>query len=229
MPTLPLRIAELLRHDADMSYSFDQLKSLWIQAGGSAQTAAMAAVVALAESGGNPNATNSNGDGSMDRGLWQINSVHGPLSTTDPMANARAAISISAGGSNWRPWCVAWSDGRCGGTYLGDGAPALNRAQGMGLTPQQLAVTIPGTGITIPSVDDIGSSASSALQIITSTFMRFVYYVLMGMAGALIIALGIAVLIASNTNADFKSIATLGIKPGSKEPKESEPPDNSDD
>jgi hypothetical protein len=84
----------------------------------------MAASIALAESGGNPNAINNNNpNGTIDRGLWQINSVHGSQSTLDPLANARAAVAISHGGTNWRPWCTAWSNGACGGTYLGQGAP----------------------------------------------------------------------------------------------------------
>jgi Lysozyme like domain len=62
----------------------------------------------MAESGGNPNAVNHNTNGSTDRGLWQINTVHGGAMATsamfDPMANVRAAISISGNGRNWGPW-----------------------------------------------------------------------------------------------------------------------------
>ena len=91
-------------------YGKDQLKALWVQAGGPMGAANLAAAVALAESGGNPNSINNNTDGSIDRGLWQINSVHGALSTMDPLANARSAVSISSGGSNWNPW-VAYTNG----------------------------------------------------------------------------------------------------------------------
>lgn len=94
--------------------TFDQLKTLWVQAGGNPAAAAVAAAVALAESGGRPDAFNGNGGKSQDRGLWQINSVHGAQSTYDPMGNARAAVAISNNGTNWKPWCVAWTDGACG-------------------------------------------------------------------------------------------------------------------
>lgn len=105
-------------------YSFDQLKQLWLSAGGSPTYADMAAAVALAESGGRPDATNqSNSDGSVDRGLWQINSIHGAQSTYDPVANARAAVAISSGGTNWRPWCVTYANGSCSGSFMGAGAP----------------------------------------------------------------------------------------------------------
>ena len=76
----------------------------------------------MAESGGDADATNNNSNGTTDRGLWQINSIHGSQSTTDPVANARAAVSISDNGTNWRPWCTAWT-GPCSGTYQGDSAP----------------------------------------------------------------------------------------------------------
>jgi hypothetical protein len=58
----------------------------------------------MAESGGRSDASNKNTDGSVDRGLWQINSVHGPKSTFDPIANVKSAIAISSGGKNWSPW-----------------------------------------------------------------------------------------------------------------------------
>lgn len=66
-----------------------------------------AVAVALAESSCIPSATNSNTNGSIDRGLWQINSIHTQYSITcvfDPQCNAGAAWEISAHGTNWQPW-----------------------------------------------------------------------------------------------------------------------------
>lgn len=108
-------------------YTFDQVMDLWVNAGGSPQSAAMAAAVADASSGLNPNTTQSN-NGITQRGLWQISSTLGPLSSTDPMTNARAAIQLSNNGTNFAKWCAAWSDNACGnqgGTYLGDGSNAI--------------------------------------------------------------------------------------------------------
>lgn len=102
-----------------------EIEELWVRAGGNPQNASTASAIALAESGGDPSAVNGNSNGSTDRGLWQVNSVHGSLSTFDPLANARAAVSISSNGANWKPWCVAWSDGACGGTFMGPGSPVL--------------------------------------------------------------------------------------------------------
>ncbi len=85
------------------AYSFRQLEELWIAAGGNRTEAPLMASIALAESGGHANATNRNTNGTTDRGLWQINSTHGTLSTYNPLANAKAAVSIrqSQGLSAW--------------------------------------------------------------------------------------------------------------------------------
>jgi Lysozyme like domain len=81
-----------------------QLEGLWKAAGGSASAASMAAQIAQAESSGRQYATLHNTNGSTDRGYWQINSVHGALSTYDAAGNARAAVLISGNGRDWTPW-----------------------------------------------------------------------------------------------------------------------------
>jgi hypothetical protein len=112
-------------------YSKAQLEAIWIKAGGSRAAAPLAAAVALAESGGSPDATHVNSDGSIDRGLWQVNSVHGAQSTTDPMANARAAVNISSGGQNWHPW-VTFNTGAYRKYLSGSVAPATSLPAGTG-------------------------------------------------------------------------------------------------
>lgn len=99
-----------------MSLSFQALQDLWKQAGGSAASAPVAAAIALAESGGRPDAHNPKPpDDSY--GLWQINMLGslGParrrqygLSSNDqlydPMTNAKAAVAISGGGKSFAAW-----------------------------------------------------------------------------------------------------------------------------
>ena len=80
------------------------LEALWESVGGSPGTAFMAAEIATAESGGRQYATDDDGNGSVDRGYWQVNSIHGALSTYDPAGNARAAVELSGDGTNWSPW-----------------------------------------------------------------------------------------------------------------------------
>jgi LysM repeat protein len=87
-----------------------QLEELWEAAGGSQGEAFTAAEIAMAESGGNQFATGTVGE----RGYWQINPNHGSLSTYDPMGNAKAAVVISADGTNWTPWTTYTS-----GLYIG--------------------------------------------------------------------------------------------------------------
>jgi hypothetical protein len=67
--------------------------------------------VALAESDGYQYAYHINTNCSVDRGLWQINSIHGSLSTYDAAGNARAMYLISSNGTNFNPW-VAYTNGR---------------------------------------------------------------------------------------------------------------------
>lgn len=155
---------------ATTRYSFAQLEQIWTQAGGSAKYAPMAAAVAMAESGGRPDAVNtSNSDGSIDRGLWQINSIHGGQSTLDPLANARAAVAISKGGTDWRPWCTAWSNGRCGGTFLGSGAPVFrylpsgSTTSGVVPTGGSGTTTATGTGNPVLVSNPIGGAVGGFL------------------------------------------------------------------
>jgi hypothetical protein len=50
--------------------------------------------IALRESSGDTDAENHNTNGTVDRGLWQINSIWGRHSTKDPIANAKAAVHV---------------------------------------------------------------------------------------------------------------------------------------
>jgi LysM repeat protein len=91
-------------------YSCSALEQLWDQAGGNASDSFMAAEIARAESGGNPNAISP----TADYGLWQINASNGSLATLNPYQNARSAIILSHNGSNWNPWTTYHS-----GAYYG--------------------------------------------------------------------------------------------------------------
>jgi LysM repeat protein len=94
------------------SYSCSALEQEWEAAGGSAAHAFMAAEIAMAESGGNPNAISP----TDDFGLWQINGSNGALATLNPFQNAKSAIILSDDGTNWGPWTTYHSgaySGRC--------------------------------------------------------------------------------------------------------------------
>ena len=73
-------------------YSFAQLESLWIQAGGPRAVAPLMAAIAMAESSGNSNAFNPSGAS----GLWQILGAVNPAdqgSLFNPQVNAREAVA----------------------------------------------------------------------------------------------------------------------------------------
>jgi hypothetical protein len=93
-------------------YSCSGLEQIWEQEGGSPAAALMAAEIAMAESGGNPNAISP----TDDFGLWQINGSNGSLATLNPFQNAKSAITLSDNGNNWNPWTTYHSgaySGRC--------------------------------------------------------------------------------------------------------------------
>lgn len=84
-----------------------QIGAVAEQAGFRADELAMAIAVAVAESGGDPGATDHDANGTVDRGLWQINSVHRAFDAAcdyDPSCAASAAYAISDGGRDWSPW-----------------------------------------------------------------------------------------------------------------------------
>lgn len=64
----------------------------------------------MAESSGNPNATGYNTNGTIDRGLMQVNSIHADLVAGNlaalytPAVNIKIAYSLSKGGTNWTAW-----------------------------------------------------------------------------------------------------------------------------
>lgn len=102
--------------------NFAELKELWIKNGGSPADAATAAAIAMAESGGRATARNTNKNGSVDIGLWQINSVHrGAFGLpkdlqafeaflTNPNNNAKAAVAIKKV-QGWNAW-VAYKNNK---------------------------------------------------------------------------------------------------------------------
>ena len=157
--------------------TYPETENTWIQAGGNPQAAAMAAAVADASSGFDPSITRTNPDGTTSVGLWLIPKNGQPPGSTDPVANARAAVQLSSNGADWSQWCVAWSDNNCGldgGTYLGSGSNAL-ASLGQRLTPASYNVigsspTGAGTGAsgatTASSGNPASSSSSSSLVII---------------------------------------------------------------
>lgn len=66
--------------------------------------------ICMAESRGNPEATGHNRNGTTDRGLMQVNSIHADMvsgdlaALYDPATNIKIAYSLSKAGTDWTPW-----------------------------------------------------------------------------------------------------------------------------
>lgn len=87
------------------SLSMEEVERLWVSHGGRPDEAHLAAAVATAESGRRPLAENvSNSDGSVDRGLFQMNSIHGKCSTFDLDENVRCAVQLRNSARGWNHW-----------------------------------------------------------------------------------------------------------------------------
>jgi len=113
--------------------SANQIAAAAQQAGFSGQDLVIAIAVALAESSGNPSATHSNSNGSVDYGLWQINSVHASLvagNWADPTSNAKMAYSVWQG-SGWSAWTTYTSGAYL--KYMGQASAAANAPDTSGI------------------------------------------------------------------------------------------------
>lgn len=137
-----------------------QIAQWAVQAGFSGQDLVTAVAVALAESDGRIDATNTNSDGTTDYGVWQINSVHADEFTKHPqwwsVENADMAHDIyAAAGNKWTPWSTYTS-----GKYTSFLLQATSAAK----NPDASNV-VGGPGDTktinvIPGVDSIAESLS---------------------------------------------------------------------
>jgi Lysozyme like domain len=143
-----------------MNLQISQLIGLAAAAGFAGDDLATAVSIALAESGGNPNAYNPEvaahapvGYGSF--GLWQIYLKAHPefqgQNLFDPQSNAAAAFSVYSGaGSSFRPWSTFGNK-----MYLSH-VDAVNSV----INAQQTDVVATDTGAT-PAVDGSGGDGSS--------------------------------------------------------------------
>lgn len=94
-----------------MVIAYIDLVGLLAHAGfSSGASQATALSVIAAESGRDPAARHVNDDGSVDRGLWQINNRAHPDVTDaqayDPVEATKAAFRISSGGTRFAPWAA---------------------------------------------------------------------------------------------------------------------------
>ncbi len=137
------------------------LEQLWIAAGGDPRVAANMAAIALAESGGIPNAVNpsDNGGTQASWGLWQIsNGTHEAPSPAwaNPYDNAQMAVQKFVNAKGFSPW------GTYGGaTYNEELAAILSGAP----SPSATSVTGPSSSSSDPysTVSELSATQLTAL------------------------------------------------------------------
>ncbi|HEX9061746.1 MAG TPA: hypothetical protein VF941_16325 [Clostridia bacterium] len=98
----PPKVVEL----ADEEPSQQSIKQYIYEKFGSGWQGQVAQCIAFHESGYNPNATHWNYNGSVDRGVFQINSVHGYSASTlyNWQDNINIAYQMSGAGNVWGAW-----------------------------------------------------------------------------------------------------------------------------
>jgi Lysozyme like domain len=190
-------------------YSYAQLEQLWINNGGSPALAPVAAAIAEAESGGNPQAENTkdNNGTQTSWGLWQISDgthsqpVPGIL---DPNTNAAQAVAKYQAAGGWSPW----------GTYS---SGAYTAYLSPGTTPD---ANVPVATLTAATAPASGTKCLIAIPhtsqcIVSKEGVRLVLGgVLMG-AGGLLVLIGLVV-VASGSSAGQAVINATPVGRGAK-------------
>ena len=167
---------------------YQQLTSLWVEAGGSPEWAPTMAAVALgAESSGNTDARNASGA----TGLWQI--IMGAQSAsfqkqwagadlTDPLTNAKIAVEMLGNGSGISNWGNGTGDA-IGTAVQNNGDKPLSAAQAQqyithppieatltsDVTTQGGAPTTPATTPTAPSLANLGATGAIPTDVTPTT------------------------------------------------------------
>lgn len=105
----------LIGKDPVSQLSAKEIAACLAKAGFSGEDLRIGVAVALAESGGNALARHENTNGSVDYGLWQINSIHAGIlrvgTWTNSYDNAIMAYKVwREAGSSWTPW-VTYNSG----------------------------------------------------------------------------------------------------------------------
>lgn len=178
-----------------MAYSFAQLEGLWINNGGSAAMAPIMAAIALAESSGNPNATNPNDNGGRQTswGLWQLSDgTHNqPVSNIlDPNVNAAQAVKkLKSQGLQ------AW------GTYT---SGAYRRFMKSGVTPDTTSVpsgsttgstgNAEQTGLTSDIGNAVGKGLADAFAAVFAPFINIMIWGVETLLGLGLVVAGVLIM-----------------------------------
>lgn len=153
-------------------YNFAQLENIWTRNGGQKKLAPLMASIALAESGGYTQAHHTNADGTVDQGLWQINSSNYRLykghNVYGVNENAKVAVRLANGGKGLGNWTTYTSGAykkylpSKGGGITGDVTTGLKDVSGWVTSPAGPVVGI-ATGAAGTVIGGVGSKVTGAV------------------------------------------------------------------
>lgn len=187
--------------------SYADLEGLWVQAGGSPASAPLAAAIAMAESGGNPSSLNNNAStGDLSYGLWQINMIGsmGPQrerqfginsysQLLDPLTNAKAAVAVSNGGTNFAPWSTFKSGAYK--KYLQGNVPPNMVAGGSGAT---------AGGAGQPQTASVFSDVVSPVEHFVEGLFNWMFFGLLIITGGFLVMASVTVLTIGDTAGNLR-------------------------
>lgn len=171
------------------------------------QDLTLAVAVALAESGGQTNATHRNSDSrkTTDYGVWQINSYwHRDLiargNWSDPAYNAKMAFIIKTTRGGWTQWSTFNS-----GSFFKHMPAAIKAAEAVQNGQPDTVVNPPNATLPATDMDGDGNGLEDAVKKITDphTYIRLA----MAVTGALLLLLGLVMLGWNNAPQSVKTVA----------------------
>jgi Lysozyme like domain len=185
--------------------TYAQLEGLWTQNGGSAALAPIMAAIALAESSGNPSATNPNDNGGRQTswGLWQLSDgTHNqPVSNIlDPNVNAAQAVKKykSQGLKAWGTYTSGAYK-----KFLQNGVPASTSGiTGTSSTANQAGVVSDIGG-------DIGKGFADAFASLFKPVINMLVWGTEALLGLAFLVAGVLIMV-SNTDTGKRAGAQIG-------------------
>lgn len=180
------------------SLSANQIAGYAYQAGFRGDVLTKMVAIAFPESGGNPNATHTNRNGSIDYGVWQINSgANGDVLRSgnwrDPAANARMAYTI------WqRQGLQAWATYNSG-AYLPYMGAAIVATRNITANPPTTTPTV--------QAQQVGFASSIGTLTNPHTWLRLAMII----AGGVLILAALGLMGWQNTPDSVKKVAKVAV------------------
>jgi len=199
-----------------MALSYAELEGVWIQAGGNKAVAPLMAAIALAESGGDPNAKNAtdNNGRQTSWGLWQISDgTHNEVSPTwnNPLTNAKLAVAKYNGPQGLSAW----------GTYTSGAYKKFMQGGVVPQNPSGINGTQPTGGTTQAGItSDIGGAIADGLlsgfAAAMGPVLKWGLWFLETALGFVVMAGGVILLVQSSETARSAEKSVMRVTPAGR-------------